>query len=213
MSKQSFFRPFPIFLALVGIVFFAATASAQIRKDTVEISPYGAYVFGGTLQKGATNLFDEDVDVDDHSAWGLRIGYNVTSRFGIEASYLHEETRLVSRGGLFEPNTALVDMDVDMLEGTMLFHMGSRRFRPFFSMGFGATRLDLHDGDFSSDTRARFSLGGGFKLWFAPNAGMRMDVKRHWTAIDTDSDNCRHCDDENDVLGQTEVSAGVIFAF
>ncbi len=211
---------FPVLLA-TAIILVSAGATpgeAQTRRDSVEIEPFGGWMFGGKLPNGSTSAFDESVDVDDHATWGLRVGYMATDVFGFEMAYLQDRTSVVSRGGLFEPNERLADLDLDMLEATMLFHMGHRRFRPFFAVGLGATRLDLGGDSDRSDTRFQGSLGGGFKVYFAPQVGFRFDVRQHWTVLDSnrdrDDENCRRCNDNNnDSLGTTEVSAGILFAF
>ena len=63
----------------------AAAASAQVREGTVEISPYVGYLFGGEFARGTTSAFDFRVDVDDDATYGLRLGYNITENFEIEA--------------------------------------------------------------------------------------------------------------------------------
>lgn len=206
----------PLVAALV--LFAASPADAQTRRDSIELSPYAGYIFGGELDAGSSG-FPQSTDVDDDGGFGLRLGYNVNDVFGIELSYLHENTELISEGDLFEPDRHLADMDIDMLEGAMLFHMGNNRIRPFFSMGLGMTRMELDREGTTSDTRLRSSLGGGLKLYFARQFGFRFDVKSHFTWVDGGDGGCYdtrdHYDDcgDGDVLMQTEVSAGFVFAF
>ena len=76
----------------------------------------------------------------------------------------------------------------------------------------GVTRLALQGDQGGDENRFEFSLGAGFKLHFTPQVGLRVDVKRHWTALDEDRD-CDHCHDDGSSLGTTQVSAGLLFAF
>jgi len=197
-----------LFVAILLSVAFSIPAFAQTRAESVEVTPFASYVFGGTLDKETNHVFDRDVDVDDHAAWGLRVGYDATDVFAFEVAYLRDRTEVVDAGGLFEPDHRLADIDVDILEAAALFHLGGPRFFPFFEVGLGATRLELGDG--SSDTRPQASIGGGLKLVFSDRVGFRLDARHHWTYLDHEND-CRRCNDHS--LGLTEVSAGLVFAF
>ena len=79
-------------------------------------------MFGGELGEGTGTRPVGNADVDDHECYGLRVGYMATDRVGVEVGYLHDDTRLVAQGGLFEPDQGLGGLDLDILEGSVLFH-------------------------------------------------------------------------------------------
>ena len=195
-------------LGVLALLFVAsAPAAAQPLRDSFEISPYGGWVFGGELSG-----IDDSVDVDDHLASGVRLGFNMGDHFGLEVGYLHERADLILEGGLDDHDEKVGKIDLDTLDASMLFHVGEGRIRPYFVLGAGATRVDLGGAD---DDRAHVSIGGGLKAFVAPVFGFRFEARRRWTLLrdtEDDDDHCRRsCSD--DALGQTEVTGGLIFAF
>ena len=110
----------------IAILFFAAiaAASAGIAQDrtTVEINPFGGYLFGGKFARGSTSLFTSDVDVDDHATYGGRLGFLITRSFELELQYSRTETAFVTRDGgdLFGPgHQRLGDLNIDYYLGYM----------------------------------------------------------------------------------------------
>ena len=134
-----------ITLFVVFALLVSSAAFAQIRKGTVEISPFAGYLFGGQFAQGTTALFNTDVDVDDHATYGVRLGYNVTSKFEVELQASRTETGFVrhEKGKLFESSTSprLGDLDIDYLLANFTFNFGHRRAVPYITIGGGAARL------------------------------------------------------------------------
>jgi hypothetical protein len=215
-------------LALVlGGLAFAATASAQVRDRTFEISPFGGYLFGGEFESGTTALFDFDVDTDDAATYGIRLGYNLNSSFQLELQLSHTDTEFVTGedDGLFgpDPDEELGDLDVDYLLGSMVFNFGRGRAVPYVSLGGGVARLDPQLPGAEEETRFTATLGGGVKAFFTPHFGLRFDGRGYATSLgESDDDDDFFCDDDffddcdsdrNEWLTNGEVSIGLLFAF
>lgn len=218
-----------LFVSLVFAVAFLALArpaAAQVvRQGTFEISPFAGYLFGGEFARGTTSLFNTRVNVADHFDFGGRIGYYVTSKFGIEAQYTRTETDFVTRDrndhGLFERSSRqkLGGLDIDYFLGSMSFNFGHRRVVPYVMVGAGAARLDPHvsGSTTSSETRFTATVGTGVKAFFTRNLGMRFEGRYYGTSLpDSDRRSCDsrfdRCDNRN-WLSNGDLTGGLLFSF
>lgn len=228
----------PFLLALSALA-FAGAAPAQVRDQTIEISPFAGYLFGGEFSRGTTALFDFDVDADDAPTYGARLGFNLSSTFQLELQVSHTETAFVTRsgddGGLFgsDGEEEFGDLDIDYALGYMTFNFGQRRVVPYITLGAGVARLKpgpivicpfvppCFEETPDSETRFTASLGGGIKTFFTPNFGLRFDGRGYATSLknddNDDDDFCgfsEDCDSNNrDWLTNGEVTLGLVFSF
>lgn len=201
---------------------------AQVRRGTIEISPFAGYLFGGKFARGTTALFDTDVDVDDHATYGVRLGYNVTSKFEVELQGSRTETAFVTHGRseLFGDSnkTKLGDLDIDYYLANMTFNFGHRRAVPYITIGGGAARLSpsVPNTTASREYRGTGTLGAGVKVFFTPNFGLRFDGRYYATWIrnhrDNRDDRCDdrfrdNCSDRHDWLTNGDVTGGLVIAF
>ena len=203
----------------------AATASAQVREGTVEISPFAGYLFGGEFARGTTSLFDTRVDVDDEATYGLRFGYNITDTFELEAQWSHTGTEFVTDDDeLFgDDGEDLGELDIDYFLGYLTFNFGRGRAVPYVTLGAGVANLDpdIPFANTESDTRFTGSLGVGVKVFVNPHFGFRFDGRGYATSLgDRDRDDDFFCDDDffddcddREWLTNGEVSFGLLVAF
>ena len=216
-----------------SILLLPAVAGAQIRRDTVEISPFAGYLFGGRFPSGTNALFVNSVDVDDHATYGARVGWNITSKVEVEAQVSRTETAFVSGGSrvLFSNGneTRLGDLTIDYLLGYGTFNFGHRRVVPYVTLGAGVARLDpdVCRGVLTpcrnpgSDTRFTASLGAGIKTFVTPHFGFRFDgryyatsLKRDGVSTCDDRDRFDRCDrNRYEWLSNGDVTGGLVFAF
>jgi Outer membrane protein beta-barrel domain len=212
-------------LALTA-AFVSGAALAQIREGTVEISPFVGYLFGGEFARGTTSAFDFRVDVDDDVTYGLRLGYNITDSFEIEAQGSHTGTKFVTDNDVLFGNGSdnLGDLDIDYFLGYMTFNFGHRRAVPYVTIGAGVARLDpnIPFSNARRDTRFTGSLGVGVKAFVNPHFGMRFDGRGYATSLGNNrrrddrfscDDFFDRCDNDRDWLTNGELSFGLIFAF
>ncbi len=216
-------------IALLALAAFwvASLAAAQIRTGTVEISPFAGYLFGGKFERGTTPLFDTTVDVDDHATYGVRLGYNINSKFEVELQGSRTETAFVTHdhdgGGLFGDSSTqkLGDLDIDYYLASLVFNFGHRRVVPYVSLGAGAARLSprVPDTPASREYRATATLGAGVKVFINPHFGLRFDGRYYGTSIGNNDrrDHCDRssdrCDDNRDWLSNGDLTGGLVFAF
>ncbi|MEO8191543.1 MAG: outer membrane beta-barrel protein [Acidobacteriota bacterium] len=217
-------------LSLLVLILAAAAAPAQSRSNTtVEINPFGGYLFGGRFSRGTNVLFSSDVDVDDHATFGGRLGFNVTRSFELELQYSRTETFFTTHDGgqLFGAGSQrLGRLDLDYYLGYLTFNFGHNpRITPYVSIGAGAARLDPHVPGSSASSENKFTASGavGVKTMFTPNFGMRFDGRYYGTRVRNRNDRNGNgrCDslfddcnsDRRDWLTNGDVNGGFVFAF
>lgn len=208
----------------------AGVCSAQIRRGTVEISPFAGYLFGGNFPRGSNALFNFDVDVGDHATYGARLGYNLTSKIQVEVQFSRTETAFV-RGRdreLFGSSSRrkLGDLKIDYVLGYGTFNFGHWRAVPYVTLGMGVARLDASRvvcarapcPDPRVEDRFTASLGVGVKTFMNPHFGFRFDGRYYGTSLrNSRDDRCDRffdtCSNRHDWLSNGDITGGLVFAF
>lgn len=177
-------------LAGLALLTLAATASAQYRGGTVEINPFAGYLFGGNF--GHFDDFGDfhhtRVDVDDHVAYGGRVGYNFTSMWEVEVEYAESNTHLELEGDRHGnlPDQRIGDMKFEYFLAYMTVNFGgSSRFVPYFTIGSGGANLvPFVPGTFSTaEVRYTAGAGGGIKIFLNPHFAFRLDTRAYSTYV------------------------------
>lgn len=171
-------------IALASIVAGAASATAQLRRDTVEINPFAGYLFGGQFARSFDDDFDRHsrLQVDDEAVYGGRLGFNITSLFEIEFEYAQSETELVFDGrDDFAPDDRIGDLRFQYFMGYATFNFGRGRAVPYFTIGSGAAHIRprISGVPTDSDTRYTAGIGGGVKYFFNPHFALRFDGRAY----------------------------------
>jgi Outer membrane protein beta-barrel domain len=152
------------------------------RKGSVEVSGGGVFQGGtdltnqtATLTRNPSTgsepleLFRADTTVATGYGIQGRIGYYFTRTISIEGGVqLARPDLRVRLSGDFEgavPTVATESINSYLFTGSVLYHMGRGKLRPFLIGGAGHVR-DLHDGDELIETGLEYHAGGGIKWWF-----------------------------------------------
>lgn len=214
-----------VFLSVLFLLLFSSAGLAQIRSGTVEIEPFGGWMFTGHFPSGSNALFTREVDLEDDATYGGRIGWNINSKFEVEGQWSRTKTHFVSPGGdqLFGPSgTRLGDLTIDYALGYSTFNFGHGRIVWYMTFGMGAARLDPDVCGVrpqpctnpSADWRYTLSGGGGIKTFFTPHFGFRFDGRYYGTLLNSDNNGCHdHCHDHTDWLHNGDITGGLIVAF
>ena len=194
------------------LIAVAGPAAAQ----TVEIAPMAGYRFGGDFE-----LTDADgaLEVKEGAAFGVSLSVKVAEDGELEAFYARQDTRL-ARDGFFE-SSPLFDLVVETYHagGNYLLLEDDSRWRPYFGVGLGVTRLVPEPDDLETETRFSASFAGGLKAYLSHHFGLRLEAR--WFVTFMESDSRVFCDSFNGCLvhssgtelSQGEVRGGLVVRF
>jgi OmpA-OmpF porin, OOP family len=163
-----------LLLVLLNLLALAGIAHAGERAGAISISPYvGGYVWD-----------DSQPLRENRPIYGLRLGYDLSSYFGLELNGSYARAQLRS-----------VDSHVNVLNYglDLIFNMFPHSVVvPYLAAGGGATHIHYHRvaGDRPS-TDATANVGGGLKFFMNDDLALRMDGRfikdfrgRHTESLD-----------------------------
>lgn len=155
-----------------------ATSLAAIAQ-TVEISPFYGYRFGGSISEvTAGPVVDDDGGPSFGAVVDVVLG-SLTDGLKVEGVYSHESATLKIRSSDFDPPTYVqAQVDQVLLGGTQ--DLSGDRARPFLSGLFGITRYAV-----PGDTEVRFAVGvgTGMKAYLSRSIGLRLDARGYMTIV------------------------------
>jgi len=202
-------------LAAILTTLIASPALSQTDPGTIELTPYGAYSFGGTFH-------DEDsateAKLKDSGSFGLIFDYQRKDNTQVEVIYSLQRTD-ADVSGTTIPN---VNMHYLQLGGTYQFE--ADKVLPFMSATLGATHIDVDTEGFGSDTFFGFSIGGGLQIAPSSRLGLRLEARAFGTMLRSGSTIFCVSDPgngaagcaitvEGDILWQIQTMAGFVFRF
>lgn len=202
---------------LCTVLVWSAEVTAQEVDFNVEITPFGAYRFGGEFEETSGNI---SIDVDDSSSYGLILNARHSPMTQWEIFYSHQESSADTLGlGLADP---VLDVDVDYLHAGGTYLWDGDHVRPFLSATLGMTRIDISTPGYDSDSFFSFSLGLGLQVHPTDRLGLRLEARSFGSLLDSDTDLFCQTGPANNsclvrvdgtVLWQLETIAGVVFRF
>ena len=155
-------------LVAVLLLSTAGAAIAEQRAGAFTLSPFvGGYTFDGR-----ENLQTRPV-------YGLRLGYDITKNFGIEATGNYVSTKSTgtrSTNGVFN-NVGSVDLYNARLEGVYNFR-ADKKFVPLVSLGAGFAHLSNNVSGSRINNDANAVLGVGFKYFLGEDVAFRADYRQ-----------------------------------
>jgi len=146
-------------LIAVLLMTTAGTAIAEQRAGAFTVSPFiGGYTFDGVQH------------LETRPVYGLRLGYDITKNFGIEATGDYVSTKATTLRGL--PGN--VNLYNARLEGIYNF-MAESKFVPFVALGAGFSHLDSNQAGTRVNNDGTAQAGIGFKYFMAEDVALRLD--------------------------------------
>lgn len=201
----------------LGLALAAAPALAQ-GGYRFELTPQLQYRFGGTIAGENNFISNADLDLESSAGYGVTFDIPLSSHIQLELLASQQPTELRFDEGVFGPNQTVADIDVTYYHVGILFQGSGSSVVPYFVASAGGTHLNPDIPGASSEDRFSVSLGGGVKVFFTENIGMRFEGRGFWTALDSGSRsdcrrNCYWDDYYREDLSQGMASAGLIFAW
>ena len=208
-------------LRLLAALLLVALPPAA-RAQTIEITPFVGYRFGGSLQAapdtGSGSPSSVELELDDAAAFGVNIGYRV-GEGEIELLYARQDTQLQTAGLFTGAPVFDLALETWQIGGTYLFGDDDARARPFVAVGLGLTRMLPEPAGLSDENRFSASFGAGVKLWLGRHVGVRLEGRGFFTVLDSNSQT--FCGSNSGCvirttsteISQAEARAGLILRF
>jgi opacity protein-like surface antigen len=182
-------------------------AAALAQAGHVELSPRVGYRLSGAFDPNLNIKVDESVD------YGVALDLPLSQNWQFEILANRQQTSFSVDRGLLSTENKLGDVDLTVIHGGFLLEWGVGQVSPFLVASAGVTHIEPQFNELDSDTRFSASLGGGVKVFFTQNVGLRFEARGYWTDLDTGFNGRYDRYDHGDGLYQGEASAGLIFAF
>ena len=218
-------------IVLVVLLLAPAAAFAQdanqannaYTRGRFELTPTFSYNFGGTISAEDVYFSDFDLEADDSEAYGVTFGIPLSPWAQIELLASRQQTQLAYDRGLFGGTRGAADFDVSYYHVGGLFQWGNGQIHPFVVASLGIAELNPDLPGAHSESKFSGSIGGGVKIFFTDNIGLRLEGRGFWTLLDGNNDDyhyddCHHYDCGYDygysnTFDQGQASAGLIIAW
>ena len=187
-----------------------ATLAAGARAQSVQISPFAGYAFGGSVRDAALG---DSRAFDAALAYGGALSFRIAESWRFELLYSRQPTRV--EGGLGSPFDVTVER---YLAGFQEEKGPGERVRWFGSVWLGATRFVPGFAGYDSKTKFGGGVGLGVKTFFGGNVGLRFEARGFYTLVKGEggmacvNGSCLFAF-SGDGLWQGDVSGGLILAF
>jgi hypothetical protein len=194
-----------------------APAFAEQQTGFIEVTPFGAYRFGGTFEVEDS---PDAYELDDSPSFGLILNFphRVNTRW--EVFYSQQSTDATFSDAASGNGPLDIDLHTLQIGGTYQFE--GNRALPYLAATVGATHARASAADSESDTFWSGSLGLGVLVSPNSRVGLRLEARGHFTFTNSSTDLlCVSGPDQNacairvagDVVTQVEAFAGVVFRF
>lgn len=211
----------PIALLVSLLAPAAAFAGGSGGSATFELTPTVSYNFGGTISAENSTLSNFDLHAKDGEAFGITFDIPLSPWAQIELLASRQKTELEYDAGLFGDNLGLADFQVSYYQVGGLFQWGNGQIHPYVVVSLGIANLDPNVAGAQDENRFSGSLGGGVKIFFTDNIGLRLEGRGFWTVLNGNNNdyswdnNCNHnCDyGYGNSFDQGQASAGLILAW
>jgi len=194
--------------ALLLLVSIAALAATGAEAREFEITPFIGYQFGGDVSTYYQNQY-QDVSVNSSENFGVVLSLGLSEMTQVELLYNTQDT--TADANRFDDSLGL---NIDYWQLSLLWGFNpDAQINPYVVFGIGGTWL-RPDG-FSSTSKFSGNIGGGVKIFFSDNVGVRLEGRFYGTYINSTTSYCDPfwCYGYNNSLYQFDVSAGLIIRF
>jgi opacity protein-like surface antigen len=176
---KSTLAPAMLALALASV----RPVDAQTAIPPFEVSPFAGYLFGGSVFHDSQGAPFSRIVVADHFTFGVRVGFNATSRFEPELQWSRTDTEMNFDQEDLGPH---IPLTIDYFLAGASYNFSAGRIRPYVSVGLGAARLQdvrVTARGIRPATNFAGSLGVGIKAFLTPNVGLRFDARGYASQI------------------------------
>lgn len=197
------------------VLTFLLPAAAFAQPGRFELTPFAGYRLAGDFDANSNRAFDSrlNVEVEESAVYGLTLDIPLSPNWQIEVMANRQQSTFRVDQGFLEPSAELGDVDLTTVHGGILLQWGDGQVNPYIVASAGITRIEPKSPGLDSDDRFSSSVGGGAKIFFSENVGLRLEARGFWTDLDTGFDDRYNRYDSGDGLFQGQGSVGLIIAF
>ena len=207
-------------LIIAAVMLCAWSGSgAQSNESRFEITPFGAYRFGGTFNvEGESGSYK----FQDSPGYGILFNFPHRSNTKWEILYSRQSTEAEFSGVTVNDPVVDVELQVLQLGGIYLFESQYQKVAPYLSATIGATHAEANSSGSESDTYWSASVGLGMLISPTSRVGLRLEARAYGTFMNSSTDLfCSTSPDQNvcairlegDLFTQIETFAGVVVRF
>ena len=201
-------------LILAGLLLIPAAALAQTHR--FELTPTAGWRFDGEFNVDGDFLDERDLRVDEGGSFGVILDVPLNPNWQLEFLANRQNSEFIVDAGLFTPERELGDVTVDIVTAGVSYQWGPGQVQGFFSGGLGIGRINPDNPGLEAESRFAGNLGGGVKIFFAENIGLRFEGRGYWVDLETDFEdrgNRRDRFESDEGLWQGEASVGLIISW
>jgi hypothetical protein len=201
----------------ITIAALVMATSAAADDSHFEITPFGAYRFGGTINIENSS---DSYEIADAQSFGLILNLREQENTQWEVLYSRQDSDAdLSTAMPGDPNVNIV-IQVLQLGGT--YQGGGEKVRPYLAATMGGTHIEATAGGTGKDTFLSGSIGVGMQISPYSRLGLRVEARVYGTLMSSKTDLfCQTGPDANvcavridgKLLSQFETFAGVVFRF
>jgi Outer membrane protein beta-barrel domain len=197
------------------VLFLLLPAAVFAQPGRFELTPFAGYRLAGDFDADSTDAFDPrlNVEVEESAVYGVTFDIPLSPNWQIELMANRQQSAFRVDQGFLEPSAELGDVDLTTVHGGILLQWGDGQVNPYLVVSAGITRIEPKFRNLDSDDRFSSSFGGGAKIFFSDNVGLRLEARGFWTDLDTGFDNRYDRYDSGAGLFQGQGSVGLIIAF
>jgi hypothetical protein len=208
-------HPYAVPAVLTALLVTSAfpTLAQPDTKPGMEITGFAGYRWGGNFKDPGS---DERLKLDSDGSLGLILNIDHDANTQWEFLFSYQSTRL-QPAPLFTGESRF-DADVTYISGGGIYVWHDPRVEPFLGAGIGIAYLSPQDPRYDSETRALFSLTGGYRFRLTETIGLRLEARGYYTLLNTNA--AVFCGNgaciarvDSSGLTQVEINAGLSVRF
>ena len=201
--------------AFFAFALLLVPAATFAQPGRFELTPVAGYRLDGDFDARSSDAFDPNlnVKVDASAIYGVLFDIPLSRNWQVEILANRQQSKFVVDHGLLTSSTTLGDVDLTIVQAGFLLQWGEGQVSPFVTAAAGLTRIEPKFNELASDDRFSASLGGGVKIFFSDNVGLRLEARGYWTDLGSNFRGRYNRYDSGNGLYQGEGSAGLIIAF
>jgi predicted porin len=192
-------------------------AYGQEAAAKFELTPFGGYRFGGSIEIEES---PESYEFEDSASYGLIFNFPHRANTRWEILYSKQSTEAEFTG--LTPDDPVIDVDLQVLQIGGTYQFEGDTVIPYLAATLGATHAKATSSGSESDTFWSGSIGLGVLISPHSRVGLRLEARAYGTLVNSSTDLLCVSGPQGagcaigvagDLLSQMETFAGVVFRF